>query len=189
METEFFPFPVRAVSSAPRLVKSSASGSQSVLTSVLLSPTVSQLLLAMLEAQIPNAPLSFQNFLYKCIGTTLGACVSKELVQKQLQELLETARYNEEAEWEVRGAGGFCLHPLPEGDLGSCCISRLGLMWPHGATGLPGPLAALLLSVLPPRCALQSHTLTFLTDAVGCVAKQLGKKDLQVLIGQQLSSG
>lgn len=140
METEFFPFPVRAVSSAPRLVKSSARGSQSVLTSVLLSPAVSQLLLAMLEAQIPNAPLSFQNFLYKCIGTTLGACVSKELVQKQLQELLETARYNEEAEWEVRGAGGFCLHPVPEGDLESCCISRLGLMWPHGATGLPGAL-------------------------------------------------
>ncbi|XP_010287146.1 PREDICTED: LOW QUALITY PROTEIN: maestro heat-like repeat-containing protein family member 1, partial [Phaethon lepturus] len=40
------------------------------------------------------------NFLYKCIGTTLGACASKDLVQKQLQELLETARYHEEAERE-----------------------------------------------------------------------------------------
>lgn len=46
--------------------------------------------------------LFFQNFLYKCIGTTLGACTSKDLVQKQLQELLETARYHEEAEREVR---------------------------------------------------------------------------------------
>lgn len=46
--------------------------------------------------------LLFQNFLYKCIGTTLGACASKDLVQKQLQELLETARYHEEAEREVR---------------------------------------------------------------------------------------
>lgn len=50
-----------------------------------------------------NCLLLLQNFLYKCIGTTLGACVSKDLVQKQLQELLETARYHEEAEREVRG--------------------------------------------------------------------------------------
>uniref|UniRef100_A0A8C2Y903 Maestro heat like repeat family member 1 n=1 Tax=Coturnix japonica TaxID=93934 RepID=A0A8C2Y903_COTJA len=50
-----------------------------------------------------------KNFLYKCIGTTLGACVSKELVQKQLQELLETARYNEEAEWEgLASCFGIC---------------------------------------------------------------------------------
>ncbi|XP_051467337.1 LOW QUALITY PROTEIN: maestro heat-like repeat-containing protein family member 1 [Apus apus] len=41
-----------------------------------------------------------KNFLYKCIGTTLGACTSKDFVQKQLQELLETARYHEEAERE-----------------------------------------------------------------------------------------
>ncbi|XP_065585206.1 maestro heat-like repeat-containing protein family member 1 isoform X3 [Cyrtonyx montezumae] len=50
-----------------------------------------------------------KNFLYKCIGTTLGACVNKELVQKQLQELLETARYNEEAEWEgLASCFGIC---------------------------------------------------------------------------------
>uniref|UniRef100_A0A8C3M1X7 Maestro heat like repeat family member 1 n=1 Tax=Chrysolophus pictus TaxID=9089 RepID=A0A8C3M1X7_CHRPC len=50
-----------------------------------------------------------KNFLYKCIGTTLRACVSKELVQKQLQELLETARYNEEAEWEgLASCFGIC---------------------------------------------------------------------------------
>lgn len=108
----------------------------------------------------PMLFLSFQNFLYKCIGTTLGACVSKELVQKQLQELLETARYNEEAEWEVRWAGGFRLYPLLEGDLGSCYVPRLGLTWPHGAVGLPGALG-----------------------------QQLAKKDLQGLVGQWLTSG
>ena len=45
-----------------------------------------------------------QNFLYKCIGTTLGAASSKEVVRKQLQELLETARHQEEAEREVAAA-------------------------------------------------------------------------------------
>ncbi|XP_027765757.1 maestro heat-like repeat-containing protein family member 1, partial [Empidonax traillii] len=50
-----------------------------------------------------------KNFLYKCIGTTLGACASKELVQKQLQELLETARYQEEAEREgLASCFGIC---------------------------------------------------------------------------------
>ncbi|KAM6148277.1 maestro heat-like repeat-containing protein family member 1 [Rhynchocyon petersi] len=41
-----------------------------------------------------------KNFLYKCIGTTLGAVTSKEVVRKHLQELLEMARYQEEAERE-----------------------------------------------------------------------------------------
>ncbi|XP_021544524.1 maestro heat-like repeat-containing protein family member 1 isoform X3 [Neomonachus schauinslandi] len=41
-----------------------------------------------------------KNFLYKCIGTTLGAASSKDVVRKQLQELLETARHQEEAERE-----------------------------------------------------------------------------------------
>lgn len=41
-----------------------------------------------------------KNFLYKCIGTTLGAASSKEVVRKHLRELLETARYQEEAEQE-----------------------------------------------------------------------------------------
>ncbi|XP_030342903.1 maestro heat-like repeat-containing protein family member 1 isoform X2 [Strigops habroptila] len=50
-----------------------------------------------------------KNFLYKCIGTTLGACSSKDLVQKQLQELLETARYHEEAEREgLASCFGIC---------------------------------------------------------------------------------
>nr|XP_056710567.1 maestro heat-like repeat-containing protein family member 1 [Euleptes europaea] len=41
-----------------------------------------------------------KNFLYKCVGTALAACANKDLVQKLLQELLETARYQEEAERE-----------------------------------------------------------------------------------------
>ncbi|XP_062822975.1 maestro heat-like repeat-containing protein family member 1 isoform X2 [Anolis carolinensis] len=41
-----------------------------------------------------------KNFLYKCIGTALAACNNKDLVRKQLQDLLETARYQEEAERE-----------------------------------------------------------------------------------------
>ncbi|XP_027526334.1 maestro heat-like repeat-containing protein family member 1 [Neopelma chrysocephalum] len=50
-----------------------------------------------------------KNFLYKCIGMTLGACSSKELVQKQLQELLETAKYQEEAEREgLASCFGIC---------------------------------------------------------------------------------
>ncbi|XP_026723275.1 maestro heat-like repeat-containing protein family member 1, partial [Athene cunicularia] len=50
-----------------------------------------------------------KNFLYKCIGTTLGACASKDLVQKHLQELLETARYHEEAEREgLASCFGIC---------------------------------------------------------------------------------
>ncbi|XP_032465355.1 maestro heat-like repeat-containing protein family member 1 isoform X2 [Phocoena sinus] len=52
--------------------------------------------------QLPSyngTPLE-KNFLYKCIGTTLGAASSKEVVRKRLQELLETARYQEESERE-----------------------------------------------------------------------------------------
>lgn len=46
-------------------------------------------------------PPLLQNFLYKCIGTTLGAASSPEVVRKQLQDLLETAKYQEEEEREV----------------------------------------------------------------------------------------
>uniref|UniRef100_A0A5F9DCL4 Maestro heat like repeat family member 1 n=1 Tax=Oryctolagus cuniculus TaxID=9986 RepID=A0A5F9DCL4_RABIT len=41
-----------------------------------------------------------KNFLYKCIGATLRAASSREVVRKHLRELLETARYQEEAEHE-----------------------------------------------------------------------------------------
>ncbi|KYO40928.1 maestro heat-like repeat-containing protein family member 1 isoform B [Alligator mississippiensis] len=50
-----------------------------------------------------------KTFLYKCIGTTLRVCPSKDMVQKQLQELLETARYHEEAEREgLASCFGIC---------------------------------------------------------------------------------
>uniref|UniRef100_A0A8C6V9S0 Maestro heat like repeat family member 1 n=1 Tax=Naja naja TaxID=35670 RepID=A0A8C6V9S0_NAJNA len=53
--------------------------------------------------------LLLQNFLYKAIGVGLAACVNKDLVRKQVQELLETARYQEEAEREGLAAClGFC---------------------------------------------------------------------------------
>ncbi|XP_051827268.1 maestro heat-like repeat-containing protein family member 1 isoform X3 [Antechinus flavipes] len=55
-----------------------------------------------------GSPLE-KNFLYKCIGTTLGAASNKEIVRKHLQELLETARYQEEAEREGLACGfGIC---------------------------------------------------------------------------------
>ncbi|XP_045417179.1 maestro heat-like repeat-containing protein family member 1 isoform X3 [Lemur catta] len=52
--------------------------------------------------QLPcyNGTPQEKHFLYKCIGTTLGAASSKEVVRKHLQELLETARYQEEADHE-----------------------------------------------------------------------------------------
>ncbi|XP_060275917.1 maestro heat-like repeat-containing protein family member 1 isoform X2 [Ovis aries] len=76
---------------------------------------VCQLTLEMCK-QLPNyngMPLE-KNFLYKCVGTTLGAASSKEVVRKHLQELLETARYQEERERE----GLACC-------FGICAISHL----------------------------------------------------------------
>ncbi|KAM9198525.1 maestro heat-like repeat-containing protein family member 1 isoform 2-T2 [Dugong dugon] len=76
---------------------------------------VCQLSLEMCK-QLPcyNGAPQEKNFLYKCIGTALGAASSKEVVRKQLQELLETARYQEEAERE----GLACC-------FGICAISHL----------------------------------------------------------------
>uniref|UniRef100_A0A8D2IWM4 Maestro heat like repeat family member 1 n=1 Tax=Varanus komodoensis TaxID=61221 RepID=A0A8D2IWM4_VARKO len=68
-------------------------------------------LLARGRSPLPSPP---QSFLYKSIGTALAACLDKELVQRQLQELLETARYQEEAEKEGLAA---CL--------GLCAASHL----------------------------------------------------------------
>ena len=84
---------------------------------------------------------SLQNFLYKCVGTTLGAASSKEVVRKHLQELLETARYQEEREHEVAAPPVcVCAHlptppcpgvsaPVPPQGLaccfGICAISHL----------------------------------------------------------------
>nr|KAF6270826.1 maestro heat like repeat family member 1 [Myotis myotis] len=66
--------------------------------------------------QLPcyNGTPQEKNFLYKCVGTTLGAASSKDVVRKLLQELLETARYQEEAERE----GLACC-------FGICAISHL----------------------------------------------------------------
>jgi len=55
---------------------------------------------------------SLQNFLYKCVGTTLGAASSK-VVRKLLRELLETARYQEEREHEVAAPQCVCVHASP----------------------------------------------------------------------------
>ncbi|XP_004618710.2 maestro heat-like repeat-containing protein family member 1 isoform X1 [Sorex araneus] len=55
-----------------------------------------------------------KNFLYKCIGTALGAASSPEVIRKQLQELLEMARYQEEEECE----GLACC-------FGICAVSHL----------------------------------------------------------------
>ncbi|XP_066480065.1 maestro heat-like repeat-containing protein family member 1 isoform X2 [Tiliqua scincoides] len=56
-----------------------------------------------------NGSPSEKNFLYKCIGTTLATCTNKDLVRKQLQDLLETARYQEEAEREgLASCMGLC---------------------------------------------------------------------------------
>uniref|UniRef100_A0A8C3U2Q9 Maestro heat like repeat family member 1 n=1 Tax=Catharus ustulatus TaxID=91951 RepID=A0A8C3U2Q9_CATUS len=50
-----------------------------------------------------------KNFLYRSMGTALGSCPSKELVRKQLQELLENARYQDEAEREgLASCFGIC---------------------------------------------------------------------------------
>ncbi|XP_075705125.1 maestro heat-like repeat-containing protein family member 1 isoform X2 [Rhinoderma darwinii] len=50
-----------------------------------------------------------KNFLYKCIGSCLGACANHEVVRKELQELLTNARYQDEAEREgLAIAFGIC---------------------------------------------------------------------------------
>ncbi|XP_063155850.1 maestro heat-like repeat-containing protein family member 1 isoform X1 [Candoia aspera] len=65
------------------------------------TPWTSQLVLEMCRQLSGYNGLSPEkNFLYKAIGVGLAACANKDLVRKQLQDLLETARYQEEAEWE-----------------------------------------------------------------------------------------
>ncbi|XP_053571958.1 maestro heat-like repeat-containing protein family member 1 [Bombina bombina] len=62
-----------------------------------------------------NFPLE-KNFLYKSIGTTLGACSNRDVVKAQLQELLTTARYHEDNEREgLASAFGICsVHHLDD---------------------------------------------------------------------------
>ncbi|XP_072269283.1 maestro heat-like repeat-containing protein family member 1 [Pyxicephalus adspersus] len=50
-----------------------------------------------------------KNFLYKCIGTTLGACCNRDVVRIGLQELLTNAQYQDETEREgLATAFGIC---------------------------------------------------------------------------------
>ncbi|XP_040289128.1 maestro heat-like repeat-containing protein family member 1 isoform X2 [Bufo bufo] len=50
-----------------------------------------------------------KNFLYKCIGSVLGTCTNREVVRKELQELLTGAHYQDEAEREgLAVAFGIC---------------------------------------------------------------------------------
>uniref|UniRef100_A0A4W4GLG5 Maestro heat-like repeat family member 1 n=1 Tax=Electrophorus electricus TaxID=8005 RepID=A0A4W4GLG5_ELEEL len=58
-------------------------------------------LLTCLEGQWPTITLGCAqgpSFLYKCIGVTLQQCTNKELVRKQLQEILISARHNDATE-------------------------------------------------------------------------------------------
>ncbi|XP_060099020.1 maestro heat-like repeat-containing protein family member 1 [Heteronotia binoei] len=88
---------------------------QESLTAVLDSSWTSQLTLEMCrQLSSYNGSTMEKNFLYKCIGTALAAWANKDLVQKLLQELLETARYQEEAERE----GLACC-------LGLCAVTHL----------------------------------------------------------------
>uniref|UniRef100_A0A674HB94 Maestro heat like repeat family member 1 n=1 Tax=Taeniopygia guttata TaxID=59729 RepID=A0A674HB94_TAEGU len=77
-----------------------------------------------------------KNFLYRSMGTALGLCPGKELVRKQLQELLENARYLEETEREgLASCFGICarnhleetLEKLEEFEKSDVCRKSQGL--------------------------------------------------------------
>ncbi|KAM6454656.1 maestro heat-like repeat-containing protein family member 1 isoform 3-T3 [Liasis olivaceus] len=79
------------------------------------TPWTSQLVLEMCRQLNGYSSLSPEkNFLYRAIGVSLAACTNKDLVRKQLQGLLETARYQEEAERKGLAA---CL--------GLCAVTHL----------------------------------------------------------------
>ncbi|KAM4029121.1 maestro heat-like repeat-containing protein family member 1 isoform 2-T2 [Anomaloglossus baeobatrachus] len=63
-----------------------------------------------MRRQLPGYTSALEkNFLYKCIGSSLGACANRELVRRELQELLTGARYQDEAEREgLAVALGIC---------------------------------------------------------------------------------
>ncbi|XP_061572342.1 maestro heat-like repeat-containing protein family member 1 [Cololabis saira] len=64
-----------------------------------------------------NAPEE-KSFLYRCIGVTLQQCFNKEVVKKQLQEILLAARHNDAAEREGVAMGiGLCANSHLEGTL------------------------------------------------------------------------
>ncbi|XP_071381698.1 maestro heat-like repeat-containing protein family member 1 isoform X1 [Centroberyx affinis] len=65
-----------------------------------------------------NNALEEKSFLYRCIGVTLQQCYNKEVVKKQLQEVLLTARHNDTIEREGVAMGiGLCANSHLEGTL------------------------------------------------------------------------
>uniref|UniRef100_A0A8C2WJ67 Maestro heat-like repeat family member 1 n=1 Tax=Cyclopterus lumpus TaxID=8103 RepID=A0A8C2WJ67_CYCLU len=65
-----------------------------------------------------NAALEEKSFLYRCIGTTLQRSFNKELVKKQLQEMLLAARHSDAVEREgVAMSVGLCANSHLEGTL------------------------------------------------------------------------
>ncbi|KAG7475718.1 maestro heat-like repeat-containing protein family member 1 isoform X1 [Solea senegalensis] len=65
-----------------------------------------------------NNALEEKKFLYQCIGVTLQQCFNKEVVKKQLQEVLLTARHNDALEREGVALGvGLCANSHLEGTL------------------------------------------------------------------------
>ncbi|XP_037308997.2 maestro heat-like repeat-containing protein family member 1 isoform X1 [Pungitius pungitius] len=65
-----------------------------------------------------NNALEEKSFLYRCLGVTLQQCFNKELVKKQLQEILLAARHYDAVEREgVAMAVGLCANSHLEGTL------------------------------------------------------------------------
>ncbi|KAM3873621.1 maestro heat-like repeat-containing protein family member 1 [Diretmus argenteus] len=65
-----------------------------------------------------NNALEEKSFLYRCLGVTLQQCYNKEVVKKQLQEILLTARHNDAIEREGVAMGvGLCANSHLEGTL------------------------------------------------------------------------
>ncbi|CAN9513935.1 unnamed protein product [Ophioblennius macclurei] len=65
-----------------------------------------------------NNALEEKSFLYRFIGVTLQQCFNKEVVKKQLQEVLLTARHNDAVEREGVSMGiGLCANSHLEGTL------------------------------------------------------------------------
>ncbi|XP_076592672.1 maestro heat-like repeat-containing protein family member 1 isoform X1 [Chaetodon auriga] len=65
-----------------------------------------------------NNALEEKSFLYRCIGVTLQQCFNKEVVKKQLQEILLAARHNDAVEREGVAMGvGLCANSHLEGTL------------------------------------------------------------------------
>uniref|UniRef100_A0AAX7VMY6 Maestro heat-like repeat family member 1 n=1 Tax=Astatotilapia calliptera TaxID=8154 RepID=A0AAX7VMY6_ASTCA len=65
-----------------------------------------------------NNALEEKSFLYRCIGVTLQHCFNKDLVKKQLHEVLLAARHNDAVEREGVAMGvGLCANSHLEGTL------------------------------------------------------------------------